>query len=221
VYAAEVIAACNRRCVRLAGEEPDTPVEDRGWPNIRSYRTAPSALSCSEMKSPINLRRMGLRKSGPLRGNHPEIGHPCLFCKCPIQAGDVIGHVSQNPDGRESGTLVAHWKCIEDGFNRPSRLPKRGPRRHSRFSQILGRGGQRRRRGRQVPVRQPGRFHSEARPCLRVARVASWSPNGDGPAVLPQLGSVGSWKASILHVRGGLCHQHVGRSASGGPRVVR
>ena len=61
---------------------------------------------------------MGLRKFRPLRGDHPEIGHPCLLCKRPIQAGDEIGHVPQNPDGRESATLVAHWKCIEDGFNR-------------------------------------------------------------------------------------------------------
>jgi hypothetical protein len=61
---------------------------------------------------------MGLRKFRPLRGDHPEIGHPCLLCKRPIQAGDEIGHVPQNPDGRESATLVAHWKCIENGFNR-------------------------------------------------------------------------------------------------------
>src|ERR1035438_7217539 len=69
------------------------------------------------MQSRINLRRMGLRKFRPLRGDHPEIGHPCLLCKRPIQAGDEIGHVPQHPDGRESATLVAHWKCIEDGFN--------------------------------------------------------------------------------------------------------
>jgi len=61
---------------------------------------------------------MALREFRPLRGNHPEIGHPCFLCKRPIQAGDEIGHVPQNPDGRESGTLVAHWKCIEDEFNR-------------------------------------------------------------------------------------------------------
>jgi len=61
---------------------------------------------------------MGLRKVRPLSGDHLEIGALCFLCKLLIQAGDEICHVPQNPDGRESGTLVAHWKCVEDGFNR-------------------------------------------------------------------------------------------------------
>src|ERR1039458_4976335 len=45
--------------------------------------------------------------------------------------------------------------------------------------------------------------------------------NGGSPAVLPQRCSAGSPKAAILHVRGGLRHQHVGGGASGGACVVR
>ena len=78
----------------------------------------PSAVSCCEMKSQINLRRMGLRKFSPLRGDHPEIGALCFLCKRPIQAGDEICRVPQGPDGRESDTLVAHWTCVEIGFIR-------------------------------------------------------------------------------------------------------
>ncbi len=70
------------------------------------------------MKSRISLLRMRLRKSRPLRGDHPEVGHPCPLCQSPIETGDETGHVPQNPDGRGSATLVAHWKCIEDGFKR-------------------------------------------------------------------------------------------------------
>ena len=70
------------------------------------------------MKSLISLRRLGLEKSGPLRAGHPECGRPCLLCKRPIQAGDEVGHIPQNPEDERSATLVAHWKCIEDGFNR-------------------------------------------------------------------------------------------------------
>jgi len=32
--------------------------------------------------------------------------------------GDEAGHISQDPEDEESATLVAHWKCIEDRFNR-------------------------------------------------------------------------------------------------------
>lgn len=76
------------------------------------------AVSCCEMGSRIDLRRMGLRKSRPLRDGHPDIGHPCLFCKRLVQAGDEVGHVPQDPEDEDSGTLVAHWRCIEDGFTR-------------------------------------------------------------------------------------------------------
>jgi hypothetical protein len=70
------------------------------------------------MRSEANLRRLGLENSGPLRAGHPEIGQPCLLCKRPIQAGDETGHIPQDPEDEESATLVAHWKCIEDGFKR-------------------------------------------------------------------------------------------------------
>jgi hypothetical protein len=70
------------------------------------------------MRSEANLRRLGLENSGPLRADHPEVGQPCLLCKRPIQAGDETGHIPQNPEDEKSATLVAHWKCIEDGFKR-------------------------------------------------------------------------------------------------------
>ena len=70
------------------------------------------------MRSEVNLRRLGLENSGPLRAGRPEVDLPCLLCKHPIQAGDETGHLPQNPEDEESATLVAHWKCIEDGFNR-------------------------------------------------------------------------------------------------------
>jgi hypothetical protein len=70
------------------------------------------------MRSEVNLRRLGLENSGPLRAGHPECGLPCLLCKNPIQAGDAVGHIPQNPEDERSATLVAHWRCIEDGFNR-------------------------------------------------------------------------------------------------------
>src|ERR1017187_8224222 len=70
------------------------------------------------MRSDANLRRLGLEKSGPLRAGHPECGRPCLLCKRPIQAGDEVGHIPQNPEEERSATLVAHWKCIEVTFNR-------------------------------------------------------------------------------------------------------
>jgi hypothetical protein len=70
------------------------------------------------MMSEANLRRLGLENSGPLRPGHPELGLPGLFCKCPIQARDEVGHIPQDPEDERSATLVAHWKCIEDGFNR-------------------------------------------------------------------------------------------------------
>jgi hypothetical protein len=61
---------------------------------------------------------LGLENSRPLRAGHPEIGQPCLLCKRPIQAGEETGHIPQDPEDEESATLVAHWKCIEDGFQR-------------------------------------------------------------------------------------------------------
>jgi hypothetical protein len=61
---------------------------------------------------------MGFLKFRPLRGDDPEIGAICLLCKRPIQVGDEISHVPRNPDGREPDMLVAHWKCVEDGFKR-------------------------------------------------------------------------------------------------------
>jgi hypothetical protein len=70
------------------------------------------------MRPDANLRRLGLEESGHLRAGHPELGLPCLLCKRPIQAGDEVGHIPQNPGDERSATLVAHWKCIEDGFNR-------------------------------------------------------------------------------------------------------
>ena len=70
------------------------------------------------MRSEVNLHRLGLKNSGPLRAGHPEIGQPCLLCKRPIQAGEETGQVPQDPEDEESATLVAHWKCIEDGFKR-------------------------------------------------------------------------------------------------------
>jgi len=70
------------------------------------------------MKSEVNLRRLGLQDSGPLPTGHPEIGQPCLLCKRRIRAGDETGHIPQDPEDVESPTLIAHWKCIEDGFKR-------------------------------------------------------------------------------------------------------
>lgn len=70
------------------------------------------------MGSEVNLRRFGLEKSGPLRAGHPECGLRCLLCKRPIQADDEVGHIPQNPEDERSALLVAHWKCIKDGFSR-------------------------------------------------------------------------------------------------------
>ena len=70
------------------------------------------------MGSEANLRRFGLEKSRPLRTGHPECGLPCLLCKRPIQPGNEVGHLPQNPEDERSAMLVAHWKCIEDSFNR-------------------------------------------------------------------------------------------------------
>ena len=70
------------------------------------------------MTSRANLRRLGLESPGPLRSDHPEVGQPCLLCKSPIQASDETGQIPQDPEDEDFATLVAHWKCIEDGFKR-------------------------------------------------------------------------------------------------------
>jgi len=64
-----------------------------------------------------NLRRLGLRKSRPIRLGHLEVGQPCLVCKHPIKVGDQIGQIPQGAEG-ESTWLVGHWSCIQDVFNR-------------------------------------------------------------------------------------------------------
>ena len=41
-----------------------------------------------------------------------------IRANAPIQAGDEVGHIPQNPEDERSATLAAHWKCIEGAFNR-------------------------------------------------------------------------------------------------------
>src|SRR5579863_1772962 len=68
----------------------------------------------------MNLRTLGLRKSSPLRADHPGIGQRCVLCKCAIRAGDRTGLVP--PLGSEETALadglICHWTCIESGLSR-------------------------------------------------------------------------------------------------------
>jgi hypothetical protein len=68
----------------------------------------------------MNLLRLGLRKSSPLRAGHPAIGQPCVLCERAIRAGDETGRVPE-PDSEElviTDGLVCHWTCIENGLYR-------------------------------------------------------------------------------------------------------
>jgi hypothetical protein len=68
----------------------------------------------------MNLLRLGLRKSSPLRAGHPAIGQPCVLCKAAIRAGDETGRVPE-PDSEELAVTVGpicHWTCIEKGLHR-------------------------------------------------------------------------------------------------------
>src|SRR5579862_3246805 len=68
----------------------------------------------------MNIRTLGLRKSSPLRADHPGIGQRCVLCKFAIRAGDRTGLVppldSEDP-GLADG-LICHWTCIESGLSR-------------------------------------------------------------------------------------------------------
>jgi hypothetical protein len=68
----------------------------------------------------MNLRTLGLRKSSPLRADHPGIGQRCVLCKRAIRAGDRTGLVppldSEEP-ALDDG-LICHWTCIESGLSR-------------------------------------------------------------------------------------------------------
>jgi hypothetical protein len=68
----------------------------------------------------MNLRTLGLRKSSPLRADHPGIGQRCVLCKRAIRAGDRTGLVppldSEEPALADG--LICHWTCIESGLSR-------------------------------------------------------------------------------------------------------
>ena len=68
----------------------------------------------------MSLRRLGLRKSSPLRVGHPAIGQPCVLCKYAIRAGDRTGLVpaldSEEPAMTDG--VICHWTCIENGLYR-------------------------------------------------------------------------------------------------------
>ena len=68
----------------------------------------------------MNLRTLGLRKSSPLRADHPGIGQRCVLCKRAIRAGDGTGLVppldSEEPALADG--LICHWTCIESGLSR-------------------------------------------------------------------------------------------------------
>src|ERR1700693_5901571 len=84
-------------------------------------RRAPPARAVLFVKgNRMNLRTLGLRKSSPLRADHPGIGQRCGLCKRAIRAGDRTGLVppldSEEP-ALDDG-LICHWTCIESGLSR-------------------------------------------------------------------------------------------------------
>jgi hypothetical protein len=68
----------------------------------------------------MNLRTLGLRKSSPLRADHPGIGQRCVLCKRAIRVGDMTGLVPPvDSDERALAVgLICHWTCIEGGLSR-------------------------------------------------------------------------------------------------------
>src|SRR5580700_10257960 len=57
-------------------------------------RRTPSARKYYSLEGiRMNLRTLGLRKSSPLRADHPGIGQRCVLCKRAIRAGDRTGLV--------------------------------------------------------------------------------------------------------------------------------
>src|SRR4029077_11147930 len=84
-------------------------------------RRTPSARRYYSLKgNRMNLRALGLRKSPPLRADHPGIGQRCVLCKGAIRAGDRTGLVppldSEEPALADG--LICHWTCIEGGVSR-------------------------------------------------------------------------------------------------------
>ena len=68
----------------------------------------------------MNLLRLGLRKSSPLRAGHPAIGLPCVLCKRSFRTGDETGRLP-DPDSEEPAITkgpIGHWTCIENGLHR-------------------------------------------------------------------------------------------------------
>src|SRR5271166_2820445 len=68
----------------------------------------------------MNLRTLGLRKSSPLRADHPGVGQRCVLCKRAIRAGDRTGLVPplDSEEPAKADGLICHWTCIESGLSR-------------------------------------------------------------------------------------------------------
>src|ERR1700694_951270 len=68
----------------------------------------------------MNLRTLGLRKSSPLRADHPGIGQRCVLCKFAIRVGDRTGLVPplDSEERALADGLICHWTCIESGLSR-------------------------------------------------------------------------------------------------------
>src|ERR1700693_268134 len=84
-------------------------------------RRTPSARRYYSLKGiRMDLRTLGLRRSSPLRADHPGIGQRCVLCKFAIRAGDRTGLVPAL-DSEElalADGLICHWTCIERGLSR-------------------------------------------------------------------------------------------------------
>src|SRR5260370_504009 len=84
-------------------------------------RRTPSARRYYSLKGiRMNLRTLGLRKSSPLRADHPGIGQRCVLCKRAIRAGDRPGLVPPlyPEEPARDGALICHWPCRESGLSR-------------------------------------------------------------------------------------------------------
>src|SRR6266436_6310231 len=155
----------------------------------------------------MNLRMLGLRKSSPLRADHPGIGQRCVLCKRAIRAGDRTGLVppldSEEPALADG--LICHWTCIESGL---SRL-RQGETAVGTTRQFLESWADAFSR-QAVAGERCDAYTSEADFILKNGRsfrircIATRSPDGATARMLPQRRGTCASEARHVHVRGGL-----------------
>ena len=138
----------------------------------------------------MNLWRLGLRKSSPLRVRHPAIGQPCVLCKCAIRAGDRTGLVPAH-DAEEAAMadgLICHWACIESGLSRLRQHGNADPGTTRRFLEAWAALFDRQ----TVAGEHFDAYTSEADfilkkwPFVRKRRITTRSPDGATARMLPQ-----------------------------------